>query len=209
MQIEELLERYQLRYANEEFLDFRTIPPIALPEWFQDELHFALAHSGASDKEAFASEFIVVPFLRAVWRRHPMIELFSHLAISAANVTVIPDYLLSSKSPTGYKALAKPLLLTVEAKDEKFNEGWAQVIQQAVICQQINQNPAIPIFAIVTTGDLWEFGKLNGQRFLKHPLPASLQHPDELLGILDALFAACEETAATFGGGTSAACQTP
>ena len=101
MKFEELLETYQLQYLSEEFMDFHAVQPIQMPEWFQDELHFALEHLGESDKEAFASEFIVVPFLRAVWRRHPKMELFSHVQIQADNMIVIPDYLLSSRSPTG------------------------------------------------------------------------------------------------------------
>lgn len=136
-----------------------------------------------------------MPFLRAVWRRHPNLELFSHIQIQADDIVVIPDYLVSSRSPTGYKALSKPLLLTVEAKDEKFHEGWIQALQQAIICQKINAMTDVPVFSIVTTGDFWEFGKLEGEMFLKHPLPASIQHPDELLGVLDTLFEVCEQTA--------------
>ena len=196
MKFEELLETYQLQYLSEEFMDFHAVQPIQMPEWFQDELHFALEHLGESDKEAFASEFIVVPFLRETWQRHPRLNLFSHVAINAENVTVIPDYLVTAQAPTGYKSVYKPLLLTIEAKDERFEQGWEQALQQSIVCQQINQNPAIPIFSIVTTGDFWEFGKLDGRIFLKHPLPASIQHPDEVLSVLDALFAACEQAAA-------------
>lgn len=203
MNFEELLEKYQLQYITDEFIDFRTIPSISMPEWFYDELHFAVTHSGESDKEAFASEFIIVPFLRAIWRRHPNLEIFSHLAINADNITVIPDYLVAVKSPTGYKALSKPLLLTVEAKDEKFHDGWQQALQQALICQKINATTETPVFAIVTTGDLWEFGKLDGRMFYKHPFPVSIQHPDEVLGVLDTLFAACEQSAARLAAGNS------
>ena len=197
MTFEELLETYQLQYISEEFIDFHAVQPIQMPEWFQDELHFALEHLGESDKEAFASEFIVVPFLRAVWRRHPKMELFSHVQIQADNMIVIPDYLLSSRSPTGYKALCKPLLLTVEAKDEKFNEGWTQALQQSIVCQKINGAPDVPVFSIVTTtGEAWQFGKLEGTVFKKHPFSVSFYPVEELVGILDALFAACEQAAA-------------
>ncbi len=197
MTFEALLEQYQLCYASAEFIDFQAVRPVTLPEWFQDELHFALRHRGSDDKEAFTSEFIVVPFLREAWKRHPHVNLFSHVAISAENVTVIPDYLVTAQAPSGYKSVYKPLFLTIEAKDERFEQGWEQALQQAVICQQINANPTIPIFAMVTTGDFWEFAQLDGRLFRKHPLPASIQHPEELLGILDTVFTACEQAAAT------------
>ena len=196
MKFEELLETYQLQFTMEEFFTLSTLPKAAASEAFQEELRFAVRHRGSDDKEAFTSEFIVVPFLRETWQRHPRLNLFSHVAINAENVTVIPDYLVTAQAPTGYKSVYKPLLLTIEAKDERFEQGWEQALQQSIVCQQINQNPAIPIFSIVTTGDFWEFGKLGGRIFLKHPLPASIQHPDEVLSVLDALFAACEQAAA-------------
>jgi hypothetical protein len=145
------------------------------------------------EQGAYVAEFIVVPFLKETWKRHPDLNLFSHLQISADNVTVIPDYLVSAKTPTGYKTLYKPLLLTVEAKNEKFDEGWTQALLQSVVCQKINGTPDIPILSIVTTGDFWQFGKFEQKLFTKNPIPASIQHVDELLGILDALFSECEE----------------
>jgi hypothetical protein len=45
--------------------------------------------------------------------------------------------------------LYKPLLLTVEAKNEKFDEGWTQALLQSVVCQKINGTPNIPILSIV------------------------------------------------------------
>lgn len=193
MNFEELLEKYQLQYRLDEFFDIHEIP---IADTFREELRFAIWHRGRDDKEAFTSEFIVVPCLRETWKRHSGVNLFSHVAISAESVTVIPDYLVTAQAPTGYKTVYKPLLLTIEAKDERFEQGWEQALQQAIVCQQINQQPEIPVFAIVTTGDLWEFGKLDGRVFYKHPFPVSIQHPDEVLGVLDTLFAVCEQSAA-------------
>ncbi|OQX24497.1 MAG: hypothetical protein BWK80_20565, partial [Desulfobacteraceae bacterium IS3] len=102
---------------------------------------------------------------------------------------------VSSKSRTGYKILKKPLLLTVEAKNEKFEEGWCQALLQSVVCQKINKTNKIPILSIVTTGDVWQFGKLEETSFIRHPLSASVQNTEQLLGILDILFSECEKNA--------------
>jgi hypothetical protein len=190
---EEILERYELKYAATEFFSWETLPKIEPPDWFKEELRFSLTHRGINDQEAYISEFIVVPFLKETWKRHSNLNLFSHTSISVDEITVIPDYLLSSKTPTGYKTLYKPLLLTVEAKNEKFDEGWSQALLQSVVCQKINGSPDIPILSIVTTGDTWQFGKLEQNLFTKNPIPASIQHVDELLGILDKLFSECEK----------------
>ncbi len=58
-----------------------------------------------------------------------------------------------------------------------------------------NGTNEIPILAVVSTGDLWQFGKLERDLFIRHPMPASIQKPEEVLGILDGCFAACEENA--------------
>lgn len=193
---EEILEQYQLQFSLGEFLTFDAIPPVNVSDSFREELRFALLHRGEDDKEAFTSEFIIVPFLRETWKNHPNLNLFSHVQIRADDLIVIPDYLVSARAPTGYKTVYRPLLLTIEAKDEKFDEGWSQALLQSIVCQKMNQTKEIPIFSIVTIGDSWQFGQLQGELFTKHPFPASIQPIDELLGILDMLFTACENAAA-------------
>ena len=118
--------------------------------------------------------------------------LSRHVQINADDVTLVPDYLVSKKDPSGYKTVHTPLLLTVEAKNENFDEGWAQALLQAVVCQKINDTLEIPVFAIVTTGDLWELGRLEGQLFTRHPIPWAIQNIGGLLAVLDTIFSACE-----------------
>jgi len=50
----------------------------------------------------------------------------------------------------------------------------------------------ISILSIVTTGDTWQFGKLEKNVFIQHPIAAGIQHIEELLGILNLLFSECE-----------------
>jgi hypothetical protein len=50
-------------------------------------------------KEFFTSEFIIVPFLKKIWKRHPGLNLFSYVQIK---VDVVPDYLVSSKGKIFY-----------------------------------------------------------------------------------------------------------
>jgi hypothetical protein len=97
---EEILERYELKYAATEFLKWETLTKVKPPEWFKEELHFSITHHGINNQEAYVAEFIVVPFLKEAWKRHPDLNLFSHLSISTDDTTVIPDYLLAAKTPT-------------------------------------------------------------------------------------------------------------
>jgi hypothetical protein len=188
-----ILEHFHLNYKMVEFIDFNKIQPVSVMDWFKEDLAFSLKNRGEDDKEAFSSEFIVVPFLKEAWKRHQQLNLFSHVQIKMDDLIVIPDYLITSKTPTGYKKVYKPLLLTVEAKNEDFDEGWTQALLQAIVCQKMNGADEIPILSIVTTGDTWQFAKLEKNVFIKHPFCASIQHIEELVGILDQLFSECEK----------------
>lgn len=186
--IKQILDTYELSYKAEKFIDINQIELMAVSDWFKAEIEFSLTHCGQEDKEAFLSEFIIVPFLKEVWKQHPALSLFSHPTLSIDDITVIPDYLLTAPDPSGYKSIYKPFLLTVEAKNEKFDEGWKQALLQAIVCQKLNATKEIPVFMIVTTGHIWEFGKLEQQLFSYYPLPLTVQDMERLLGVLNFLY---------------------
>ncbi len=190
---DEVLEKFNLTYHQEPFINLEPTAKVKITSWFKEEIEFALKNRGTDDKESFMTEFVVVPCLREVWKRHPKLNLFSHPQIKTDDGIVVPDYLVSPKPAHGYKRLGKPLLLTVEAKDEDFDQGWTQAIFEAVICQKINGTPDIPIWCIVTTGDTWQFGKLFRDNFYKHPYSVSLNNLGQLLAILDELFNQCDQ----------------
>lgn len=196
--LNEILKYFHLEFMFEKFIDFYAISTIEPDAKFKKDLDFALANRGEEDKEAFVSEFIIVPFLKEIWERHSGVNLFSHVSVSLDDLTLIPDYLLAAKTSTGLKTLDKPLLLTIEAKNEKFDEGWFQALLQLIACQKMNETDSIPVYAIVTTGDTWQFGKLERGLFIRHPVPVSLDKPEKLFGILDYLFAECEKNSERF-----------
>ena len=76
-----ILDNYHLNYKMIEFIDFDKIQPVNVTDWFKEELSFSLKNRGEDDKEAFTSEFIVVPFLKETWKKHPKLNLFSHVQI--------------------------------------------------------------------------------------------------------------------------------
>ncbi len=192
--LKDVIAHYHLHYQIAEFMDFggRELST-TVSAGLKEEIRFALLNRGEDDKEAFTAEFIIVPLLKEVWKKHPQLNLFSHVQLKVEDLTVVPDYLVTAKDPSGYKTVCKPLLITIEAKNEKFEEGWFQALLQAIVCQKINGTEDLPIFVMVTTGDLWQIGKLEKQQFIKHPWSFSLHHLEELLGILDALFRECEK----------------
>lgn len=190
--LNEIVTHFHLTFRFDTFIDFQAVSLFEPNEKFRHDLDFALRNRGEDDKEAFVSEFIIVPFLREIWERHPGVNVFSHVGIALDDLTLIPDYLVAAKPLSGVKVLETPLLATIEAKNEKFDEGWFQALLQLLACQQMNAAEGLPVYAIVTTGDTWQFGKLEYRSFVRHPIPVSLNALEQLCGILDDLFTLCE-----------------
>jgi len=72
-----------------------------------------------------------------------------------------PDYLIAPK--TKYGAMARPSLCVIEAKKDDFDDGWAQALSEMVASSLLGT----PIcYGIVTTGALWQFGKLEKSVFV-------------------------------------------
>ncbi len=193
--IVDVIKHYQLHLKRVPFIDYSAISPMNLDSMFLEDLDFALSNVGIDDKETFMSEFVIVPFLRLAWKQHRGLDLFSHVPLRSRDFTVIPDYLVTGKTALGYKAVEKPLLVTVEAKYEKFNEGWFQASMQMVAAYQLNGDLQIPIYCMVSTGELWQFGKLENNTIYQHPSSVSVQNPQQVAGILSYIFGECEKNA--------------
>ena len=75
-----------------------------------------------------------------------------------------PDYLIAPK--TKYGAMAKPSLCVIEAKKDDFNQGWAQALSEMVASSLLDAHIC---YGIVTTGAIWQFGKLDQGIFVIDP----------------------------------------
>jgi hypothetical protein len=64
--------------------------------------------------------------------------------------------------------LEKPLLIVVEAKRNDFEQGWGQCLAELVAAQKINDDAARPVYGLVTDGNLWQFGKLAQDVFIRN-----------------------------------------
>jgi hypothetical protein len=56
----------------------------------------------------------------------------------------------------------------------------------------VNGPEPLTVYGIVTTGLIWEFGQLEGNVFTRDTLSYSIAMPEQIFGILDHLFSACE-----------------
>jgi hypothetical protein len=190
--IEQVIAKYPLEVRQERFLpDLRA----ELPSWFIENVSFLLDMKSVDESETFFSESFVFPFLQQAWKRHPKLKLWSHKTLALdSELLGEPDYLISAL-PDGVidKLIDKPLLAVAEAKKEDFTKGWAQCLAEMIACQKINQRENMVIYGIVSSGIVWEFGKLTGNVFTKHPLAYSISEPEKVLGLIDFVFAECEK----------------
>ena len=189
--IEQVVQKYPLKIRQENFL-----PEIGLqlPENFTENLLFLLDKKAVDESEAFLSEAFIFPFLQHAWKRHSKVKLWSHrMLVCDDKLFGEPDYFISAwREEVIDRLVSTPLLAVTEAKKQDFEAGWGQCLAEMIACQKINQNEHLIIYGIVTTGLIWEFGKLESNTFTKHPLPYSISDPQRIFGILDFIFSECE-----------------
>ncbi len=196
--IEQVLQKESVRILNDSFLPEHLTKD--LPEWFLDDITFALSTKSSQENEVFYEEFFIVPFLKEMWKQHRRIKVWSHVYIKYDDdLCGNPDYLISSlREENTYEVLSTPLLAVIQAKQQNFIAGWGQCLAAMLACQKINaERPeqagaGPPVYGIVSTGEVWEFGKLEGQTLRKYPAPISIATPAQLAGVLDYIFSECE-----------------
>jgi hypothetical protein len=190
--IDQVQRDYPVKFRTASFLpDVR----LDVPEWFRDNLTFVLEKQGARETEGFLREGFIFPFLQLAWRRHGHLKLWSHQALDYDDkLNGEPDYLVSAWIEEGMdKLVTRPFLAVSEAKRDDFDGGWAQCLAEQVACRKLNEDDGLTIYGIVSTGQVWQFGKLEGDVFTRHPVAFSIADMDRLLGILDFVFSECEK----------------
>ncbi len=194
----EMLAYFGLQVQRSKFFNFDQIQAIQLPDLVIEDIDFFLSNRGNTDMEFYACEAFIFPLLKEAWKRNRRAKLFSHPQIKYEDLVLVPDYVVTPKDKTGIDTFQKPLLITVEAKNDDYEKGWADVYRQLIIAQLLNENSEIPIYAIVSIGKGWEFGKLDGKIIYQHPTGLGLDNPNKLLGVLDFIFKDCVHTAEKF-----------
>ncbi len=190
--VKQVIEKYPLAIHRESFLPNIEIEP---PAGFLQELNFALMMQSEIESQMFFREYFIAPFMRHVWMRHPRLKLWVNQNLAYKDeLTGAPDYFVARRVETvSHELVGKPLLAVAEAKQEDFIAGWGQCLAEMIACQKLNERGNITIYGIVSTGIYWEFGKLAGDTFTKNTLSYSINHPAQVLGALDTIFATCEQ----------------
>lgn len=164
--------------------------PVAPSEWLMNSLERGEQIAFVSEKAR--SEFIVAPILLAAKEvANNEIQIFSGQTLNVdANLGLTGecDFILSKTKPT--PILKSPIITLVEAKKNDIDLGLGQCIAQmfaSMIFNKRSGNNFQTIFGCVTTGEDWQFLKLEGNTAIIDSERFYLSELDKILGIFKSI----------------------
>jgi hypothetical protein len=159
---------------------------IEVPIYKIDEIKEFLSDDISFRNEDAIRHQIITPILNVVVRHYKPLRLWIEEPFNVdedKGLTGKPDYLIASKTKIGEMSL--PPLCIIEAKKADFDDGWAQALAEMVAA---STKGAKVCYGAVTTGKIWEFGKLESSIFERDPNPVSTQDLQQVFDTLYWLF---------------------
>lgn len=179
--IAQVQEAYGVAYTEASFCEAKDL---MVPDSFRQELEFNRQYIDVFTSEASRCEAVIYPVLREVYKSlADRASLWSHRNLTYdAQLSGIPDYLVATRSPLGKTVLGQPIVLIVEAKQNNFVEGWGQCLAELIAAQRLGSPEQV--YGVVTDGEFWQFGQLQGSTFTKDTLRLTLSDLDRLFQTL-------------------------
>ena len=189
--IGEVLQEFQITYTEANFMGEVEF---SISDYFREDLQIIMQDGVPNASEFSICENLIYPILKEVWKCYrSSFVLWGHKSLAYdENLSGFPEYILAKRSRLGKLVFDKPYLLLVEAKQDKFDEGWAQCLAEMVAAQRLNGKPEIIILGIVSNGKTWQFGKLEQQIFTQNITPYTIYELDKLFKAVNYVFQQCE-----------------
>ncbi len=172
---------------------FPGLVPLPVPAWLNEQLDRGRAVAALVSEKA-RSEFLVAPVLLACR------ELVSgHLAIYSGQRLDVDaerglsgecNYILALTEPV--PRLRAPLVTVLEAKRGDIELGLGQCVAQMMAARVFNDRAgttAGPVFGAVTTGEAWQFLRLDGPNVTLHTTRLFVDNLGAVLAALQAALA--------------------
>jgi hypothetical protein len=171
---------------------FATVDSVDVPQWLT-----ALLEKGrplAFSSEKARSEFILVPILLASRElHHDSFSIYSGERLDSdpsRGLNGECDFILTNTPPL--PVIQAPIVVIVEAKKNDIEAGLGQCVAQMVGARLFNQkegNGIELIFGCVTTGEAWQFLKLERDDVLIDSDRYYIDRVDKILGMFQAILA--------------------
>ncbi len=190
--ISDVQKKYRIKYSEENFIVSQELLP---SDSFIKDFEFNKENIDLFASEASRSEIIISPLLREVYKKYyQKYSFWIRKSISYDEIlSGTPDYLFSQRSELGKTVLEKPIVIVVEAKKNDFEQAWGQCLAELLASQKINDNFPRAVYGIVTDGNLWQFGKLVADTFIKDSGNFTIDNLPRVYGALENLVQLVEQ----------------
>jgi hypothetical protein len=189
--ISSVAKKFKIKYALSNYIIEKEF---TVKESFKEELDLIFTEGVFDNSENAICENLIYPVLKEVWKCYrTKLTLWSHEALFYdEDLSGVPDYIVAKRNPLGTIIFDKPYFLVVEAKQDKFEEGWGQCLAEMVAVQRINDELDKTIFGIVSNGKVWQVGKLNLDTFTRNKDFYTIQDLGRLFAAINYVFQQCE-----------------
>ncbi|OKH51910.1 hypothetical protein NIES2101_16620 [Calothrix sp. HK-06] len=189
--ISAVIKKFQIKYIQANFMHEIDFP---VKETFKEELDLLFADGVIDNSEDAICENLIYPVLKEVWKPYRQkLTLWSHETLTYdEDLSGVPDYTVTKRNPLSTIVFDKPYFLTVEAKQDKFEEGWGQCLAEMIAVQRINNNFDSDVFGIVSNGKVWQFGKLSSDLFTRNKDLYVIQDLNKLFAAVNYIFQQCD-----------------
>jgi hypothetical protein len=189
--IGEVLKEFTVTYTESNFIgevEFNV------SDYFREDLQTVMREGVVNNSEFAVCENLIYPVLKEVWKRYSSkFTLWSHEYLNCdQKLSGFPEYILAKRSPLGKVVFDQPYFILVEAKQDNFENGWAQCLAEMIAADRLNGESPIIVYGIVSNGSVWEFGKLDKQLFTRNITYYSIQELDQLFAAVNYVFQQCE-----------------
>ena len=172
---------------------FPGLRPLSVPAWLQDLLDRG-RQTAALVSEKARSEFLVVPILLAVHDVAPCVmSIYSgqRLDVDASRGLAGECDFILALTPA-VPRLRAPLVTVLEAKKGDVEAGLGQCVAQMVGARLFNERAGEPpraVFGCVTSGEVWQFLRLEGADLTMNSLRLFIDNVGGILAAFQAILA--------------------
>jgi hypothetical protein len=169
-----------------------NVQPIPVSSWLKETLHRMSDSAFKTRSEKARSEFIIAPILTELLELNQhRFALFSGQFFDVEPETGLSgecDFLLTLQPKASI--VSAPVFALIEAKKQDIEAGLGQCAAQMLAAQKFNlrkETPQNAVYGCVTTGEIWQFLKLQNSTLEIDTERYYLNELELLLGALQAV----------------------
>ncbi len=177
---------------------FGEIELVSPGRWLAASLETGIRLSLYSPSEKAKSEFIVAPILIEIHKLNSQqVSLYSGRNLDVDKSLGLNgecDFIFSKGAMS--HTIQTPIIGVVEAKKNDIELGMGQCVAQMVGVNLFNQqegNPIDKVFGCVTTGDIWQFLKLENNVIFMNERRYYIDNVGAILGVFQKIIDAYKE----------------